>query len=211
MYKKEVACMKWLYKMGETFSYGVDSFLMRDVEPAVVNYTHFTCVVAELLLLWKVETPQTAMFFTVIFLLHLYYLFKSGYLKGQAYGAEEQLVVKRYQRVEAVLIFYGAVVQPKAMLCYVLFSYGLPYVMAQVVEFLMTVPVDEYLEYVVFVLLRVVVWAPAVAFGILFAYIGFDLLWTGVGLFAYFSAIPFVISFEDDYASLYEIAFNRVV
>jgi len=203
--------MKWLRKMSEMFYYGVDSFLMREVEPAVVNYTHFTCVVAEILLLWKMATTQNALFFTVIFLLHLYYFFKSGYLKGRAYGAEEQLVVKRYQRVEVILVFYGAVVQPTAMFCYVLFSYGLPYVMAQTVEFLMTVPADEYSEYVVFVLLRVVVWAPAVAFGMLFAYTEFNLLQTVIGLLAYFIAIPLVISFEDDYASLYEVAFNWFV
>jgi len=203
--------MRRFRKILSMLSYGVESLLINEVEPTVVNYTHFTCVMLVLLWVWKCVPTDKACLLTIVFALHLVLFFVTGYLKGTTYGAQERAHVRRYQVIETCLIILGTMLQPEIMLGYVIFSYGLPYVMEQLFEFLMIVPVSKLGEYFVFWLMYVVVWAPAIIVELAFSFAGFDLLWTAIGLVVYFVAVPFVISFEDDYANLYEIAFNMFV
>lgn len=203
----------WLQKVFSSFSYGVDSLMLNDVEPAVVNYVHFTCVLIELLQIWKFESLGVAILFSMLFALHFLLFFITGYLKGTSYGERQGICVMQYQCVELCLVVFGAIFRWDWMLLYILLAYGLPYVVAQIVEFMMVEPIYcKIEEYLFFVLLHIVVWLPLVIFAICLIYVVEDNTFLMViGFLLYFAMVPFVIDFEDEYASLYEVAFNCMV
>lgn len=205
--------MKWLEKVLSAFSYGADSLMLNDVEPAVENYVHFTCVVIELLQIWKFESLRIATLFSLLFAFHFLLFFITGYFKGTTYGKRQNICVIQYQSIELCLIAFGVMVRWELMLIYVVFSYGLPYIVAQIVEFIMTEPIFcEIEEYLFFVLIRIVVWLPLVLFEICLIYVVEDNTFLMViGFLLYFAMVPFVIDFEDEYASLYEVVFDCMV
>jgi len=218
--------MKERYTLKSKFLLGVNCMMMNDEEPIVMNYTHVTCILIETVVLWK-GVRQIAPIFTVLFALHLILLFAVGYAGQMAIERKQQEqkqlseenfdkiimpYVRFYQVVELIILLVGCIVHFKVMLAHMILSYFMPYQHTKFTNtFLELCSFSYFLKVLSTICLYITMWLPCFTFIFVLTSLEPNIVVRIIATIIYMFVIPFVISFEDDVGSLFEIAFNHMV